>query len=446
MTSLSILVLISALVLLICMSAYFSSSETAMMALNRYRLRHLVEKDHAGAKRANDLLARPDRLIGLILLGNNFVNILTTQIATILTLHFLGQDGLILTTVLLTLVILIFAEVLPKTVAAINPERVAFPSTLLLKPLLWLFYPFVWVVNGITNRILNWFNINPQKAGADPLDREELRTVVKEAGAMIPRKHRQMLFGILDLEKATVEDIMVPRAEIDAIDLDDEWVDVVNQLMASRHTRIPCYRGSLDKLVGVLHVRALTRLLRSLEDFGLEEFEAMLREPYFVPTKTNLHMQLINFQRKRERLALAVDEYGDIEGLVTIDDLLEEVVGEFTTDLQNYTRDVYPQDDGTYLVDGTANIRELNRAYNWTLPEGGPKTLNGLLLNALEDIPETGTSLRIDDYTIEVVHSTEHVVKNARVTPPTGLNAVPFAQAEGEADLASNESEEDHTS
>ena len=446
MTSLSISVLISALVLLISMSAYFSSSETAMMALNRYRLRHLVENDHAGAKRANDLLARPDRLIGLILLGNNFVNILTTQIATILTLHFLGQDGLILTTVLLTLVILIFAEVLPKTVAAINPERVAFPSTLLLKPLLWLFYPFVWVVNGITNGILNWFNINPQKAGADPLDREELRTVVKEAGAMIPRKHRQMLFGILDLEKATVEDIMVPRAEIDAIDLDDEWVDVVNQLMASRHTRIPCYRGSLDKLVGVLHVRALTRLLRSLEDFGLEEFEAMLREPYFVPTKTNLHMQLINFQRKRERLALAVDEYGDIEGLVTIDDLLEEVVGEFTTDLQNYTRDVYPQDDGTYLVDGTANIRELNRAYNWTLPEGGPKTLNGLLLNALEDIPETGTSLRIDDYTIEVVHSTEHVVKNARVTPPTGLNAVPFAQAEGEADLASNESEEDPTS
>jgi Mg2+/Co2+ transporter CorB len=446
MTSLSILVLISALVLLICMSAYFSSSETAMMALNRYRLRHLVEKDHAGAKRANDLLARPDRLIGLILLGNNFVNILATQIATILTLHFLGQDGLILTTVLLTLVILIFAEVLPKTVAAINPERVAFPSTLLLKPLLWLFYPFVWVVNGITNGILNWFNINPQKAGADPLDREELRTVVKEAGAMIPRKHRQMLFGILDLEKATVEDIMVPRAEIDAIDLDDEWVDVVNQLMASRHTRIPCYRGSLDELVGVLHVRALTRLLRSVEDFGLEEFEAMLREPYFVPTKTNLHMQLINFQRKRERLALAVDEYGDIEGLVTIDDLLEEVVGEFTTDLQNYTRDVYPQDDGTYLVDGTANIRELNRAYNWTLPEGGPKTLNGLLLNALEDIPETGTSLRIDDYTIEVVRSTEHIVKKARVTPPTGLNAVPFYQAEGEADLASNESEEDPTS
>lgn len=412
-----------------------------MMALNRYRLRHLVEKNHPGAKRANELLARPDRLIGLILLGNNFVNILATQIATILTLQVLGQDGLILTTILLTLVILIFAEVLPKTVAAIDPERIAFPSTLLLKPLLWLFYPFIWIVNGFTNGILNWFNINPQQSGADPLDREELRTVVKEAGAMIPRKHRQMLFGILDLEKATVEDIMVPRAEIDGIDLDDEWVDIVNQLVASRHTRVPCYRGSLNNLVGVLHVRVLTRLLRVVEEFGLNEFEAMLREPYFVPTKTNLHTQLINFQRKRERLALAVDEYGDIEGLVTIDDLLEEVVGEFTTDLQNYTRDVYPQDDGTFLVDGTANIRELNRAYNWTLPEDGPKTLNGLLLNALEDIPETGTSLRIDDYTIEVVHSTEHVVKNARVTPPQSI-ATSSKQSEDADSMGSTEQAE----
>ena len=221
-----------------------------MMALNRYRLRHLVEKDHPGAKRANELLSRPDRLIGLILLGNNFVNILATQIATILTLQLLGKDGLIFTTILLTVVILIFAEVLPKTVAALNPERIAFPSTLLLKPLLWLFYPILWLVNSITNGILHWFDINPRESGSDPLDREELRTVVKEAGAMIPRKHRQMLFGILDLEKATVEDIMVPRAEIDAIDLDDEWVDIMNQLIASRHTRVPCYRGTLDNLVG----------------------------------------------------------------------------------------------------------------------------------------------------------------------------------------------------
>ncbi len=418
MTTLTIVSLVTLLFVLIGMSAYFSSSETAMMALNRYRLRHLAEKGHRGANRAQQLLERPDRLIGVILLGNNFVNILATQIATILALQLLGNDGLLITTIALTIVILIFAEVLPKTFAALNPERIAFPSTLLLKPLLWILYPLVWTVNGVSNGILDWFDINPRTSGADPLDREELRTVVKEAGAMIPRKHRQMLFGILDLEHASVEDIMVPRAEIDALDLDDEWSDVIGQLVACRHTRVPCYRGTLDNVVGVLHVRSLTRLVQSAEEFRPVDLEAMLRAPYFVPTRTNLHTQLINFQRRRERLALAVDEYGDIEGLVTIDDLLEQVVGEFTTDLQNYVRDVYPQADGTFLVDGSTNIRELNRANRWHLPEHGPKTLNGLILEALGDIPETGTSLRIDDYTVEIVHSTEHIVKNARITPP----------------------------
>tara|TARA_R110002096_G_scaffold3280_11_gene16319 strand:- start:1031 stop:2350 length:1320 start_codon:yes stop_codon:yes gene_type:complete len=418
MTTLTIVSLVTLLFVLIGMSAYFSSSETAMMALNRYRLRHLAEKGHRGANRAQQLLERPDRLIGVILLGNNFVNILATQIATILALQLLGNDGLLITTIALTIVILIFAEVLPKTFAALNPERIAFPSTLLLKPLLWILYPLVWTVNGVSNGILDWFDINPRTSGADPLDREELRTVVKEAGAMIPRKHRQMLFGILDLEHASVEDIMVPRAEIDALDLDDEWSDVIGQLVACRHTRVPCYRGTLDNVVGVLHVRSLTRLVQSAEEFRPVDLEAMLRAPYFVPTRTNLHTQLINFQRRRERLALAVDEYGEIEGLVTIDDLLEQVVGEFTTDLQNYVRDVYPQADGTFLVDGSTNIRELNRANRWHLPEHGPKTLNGLILEALGDIPETGTSLRIDDYTVEIVHSTEHIVKNARITPP----------------------------
>ncbi len=221
---------------------------------------------------------------------------------------------------------------------------------------------------------------------------------------------------------------MVPRAEIDAFDLDDEWSDVVNQIVACRHTRVPCYRGTLDNVVGVLHVRSLTRLLHGVEEFRLVDLEAMLREPYFVPTRTNLHTQLINFQRRRERLALAVDEYGDIEGLVTIDDLLEEVVGEFTTDLQNYVRDVYPQADGTFLVDGGTNIRELNRANRWHLPEQGPKTLNGLILEALGDIPETGTSLRIEDYTIEIVHSTEHIVKNARITPPESAQHRPHPE------------------
>ena len=406
------------MVLLILASAYFSSSETAMMALNRYRLRHLADQDHPGAKRAFELLKRPDRLIGVILLGNNFVNIVATQIATIITLRLIGEEGLFLSAVLTTAVILVFAEVVPKTLAALHPERVAFPSTVILKPLLTICYPLVWGLNLISNGILDLLGGAPDRTGAHRLNREELRTVVKEAGARIPIKHRQMLFGILDLEKATVEDIMIHRNEIEGIDLDNEWIDVVEQLVTCRHTRVPCYRGNLDDIVGVLHVRRLARLFRGGGDFTRAELEKILLEPYFVPIKTDLHAQLVNFQYNKQRIALVVDEYGDIEGLVTIDDLLGEIVGEFTTDPQVYSRDVHPEEDGSFLVDGSANIRELNRTCRWSLPTDGPKTLNGLLLEALEDIPEAGTSIRINDYTIEIVQTTDQSVKNARIFPP----------------------------
>lgn len=418
MAELSIFSLLVILVILIGVSAYFSSSETAMMALNRYRVKHLAENNHPGAKRAHDLLERPDRLIGLILLGNNFVNILAAQIATIVGLRTLGQDSLLITTAALTIVVLIFAEVLPKTFAALHPEAIAFPSSVALKILMTVCYPFVWMVNSVSNAMLNLFDIDPATRGDDPLGREELRTVVKEAGAMIPTKHKQMMFGILDLEKATVEDIMVPRSEIVAIDLDDDWVEILGQLKSCRHTRLPCYRSNPDNMIGLLHMRNLTRLALNTDDFELQDLEALLVEPYFVPTRTNLHRQLINFQRQRQRIALTVDEYGEIEGLVTLDDLLEEVVGEYTTDPMVHERDVYPQDDGTYLIDGTANIRELNRSCGWRLPEDGPKTLNGLILEALEDIPEPGTSLRIEDYTVEVIQATDLAVKTARITPP----------------------------
>ena len=418
MTEFSIFSLLIVLLVLIGVSAYFSSSETAMMALNRYRVKHLADNNHPGAKRANDLLARPDRLIGLILLGNNFVNILAAQIATIIGLRLLGEDSLLVTTAVLTIVILIFAEVLPKTYAALHPEAIAFPSSLLLRILMAVFYPFVWLVNVISNAMLTVFDIDPGKRGEDPLDREELRTVVKEAGAMIPTKHKQMLTGILDLEKATVEDIMVPRSEIVAIDLDADWTELLTQLQACRHTRLPCYRSNPDNVIGLLHMRNLTRLILNKGEFDLNDLEALMVEPYFVPTRTNLHTQLINFQRQRQRTALCVDEYGEIEGLVTLDDLLEEVVGEYTTDPLVHERDVYPQEDGTYLIDATANVRELNRSCGWRLPEEGPKTLNGLILEALEDIPEPGTSLRIEDYTIEILHASDTVVKTARVTPP----------------------------
>ena len=400
---------------LIAASAYFSSSETAMMALNRYRLKHLAERDHKGAQRAQRLLDRPDRLIGLILLGNNFVNILAAQLFTLLWFSVIGNKHLLASTLVLTAVVLVFAEVVPKTLAALHPERIAFPSSRLLSVLLWALYPFVWLLNKISNGALSLFGVKTDGGATDALSREELRTVVKEAGAMIPRRHREMLFGILDLENVTVEDIMVPRGEITGINLDDEWSEVLEQLVTCHHTRVPCFESSLDNIVGILHMRRVARHLRS-DEFGIDDLREILAEPYFVPMTTDLYVQLDNFQKARRRVAFVVDEYGDLVGLVTLEDLLEEVIGEFTTDPQLFVRDVYPQDDGSYLVDGSANIREINRAYKFGLPTTGPKTLNGLILHTLEDIPVSGTSFRVDSITIEIVQTHERAVKTARLT------------------------------
>ncbi|MSR14683.1 MAG: HlyC/CorC family transporter [Gammaproteobacteria bacterium] len=419
----SVIFLTLGVVGLIACSAFFSAAETSMMALNRYRLRHLADQKHAGARRAIKLLQKPDGLIGFILLGNNFLNVVLTQITTLVTLQVFGESGLLLAGVIVTALILIFAEVLPKTIAALHPERLAFPATLILIPLMTLFRPVVATINAITRVLLSACNISADRSQLDPLDREELRTVVKEAGAMIPQKHRDMLFGILDLEKVTVEDIMIPRGDVVAIDFNQDWDDIREQIMTCRHTRVPCYRGSLDNVIGILHMRSLARLWRQGDDFDREQLEGLLVEPYYVPLKADLHTQLINFQLAKQRVALVVDEYGDITGIVTIDDVLEQVVGEFTTVPQFNSREVFPQQDGSVLVDAAANIRELNRAFGWDLPEDGPKTLNGLILKALENIPDTGTSFRIGEYTIEIVQSSGHTVRNARIFPPA--NAAP---------------------
>jgi Mg2+/Co2+ transporter CorB len=264
--------------------------------------------------------------------------------------------------------------------------------------------------------VLAILGVRELKRARESLTREELRTVVKEAGAMIPQQHQQMLFGILDLETATVEDIMVPRGDIYGIDLDDEWSDVLEQLMNCRHTRVPCYSGNINNIEGLLHLRRLARTLRSGDDFTVTDLRALLVEPYYVPMTTDLYVQLLNFQKQKQRIAFVVDEYGDIEGLVTLEDLLEEVVGEFTTDPQFYARDVYPQEDGTFLVDGSANIRAINRVYGFGLPATGPKTVNGLILETLEDIPITGTAFRLGHITIEIVQTAERAVKTARLT------------------------------
>ena len=408
-------ILVAALVVLIILSACFSGSETGMMALNRYRLRHLAGSGHRGARRASRLLERPDRLIGLILLGNNFVNIAASSLATVIALRLLGEAGIALAAGLLTLVILIFAEVAPKTYAALHPERVAFPAAHVLTALLVVFQPLVVAVNWMANGVLRLLRLSPSGTDRDSLSREELRTVVAEAGALIPRRHRQMLMSILDLEKVTVDDIMIPRQEINAINLDDPPSEILEQIMHTQHTRIPLYRGDINEIEGILHLR---RVVAPPREEGLAEYlQTQAGEPYFIPAGTALSVQLLNFQRAHQRIGLIVDEYGEIEGLCTLEDLLEEIVGQFTTDPTDHSSEVHPQTDGTYLVDGSANIRELNRAMQWDLPTEGPKTMNGLIIEHLGAIPEPGTSLMITGYPIEIMQTTGNAVRTARINP-----------------------------
>ncbi len=408
--------LIGVLAFLIVLSAFFSGSETGLISLNRYRLRHMAKHGHPGAIRANRLLKRPDRLIGIILLGNNFVNILASALATVIAIRLVGEAGPWLATAVLTVVILLFAEVTPKTLAALHPERIAFPASFVLGPLLKAFYPLVWLINAIANGMLRLFGVSTKDVDSAHLSSEELRTVVNEAGAMIPRRHQKMLLNILDLEKATVEDIMIPRNEIAGIDLEGEWAEIIDQLTNSQHTRLPVYRGGIDSVVGIVHLRDLLAIQQRGE-LNRERFMDMIREVYFIPEASRLNTQLLNFQKQRRRLGLVVDEYGDIQGLVTLDDILEEIVGEFTTDPGTTLKEIHPQEDGTYLVDGSANVRELNRIMNWSLPTEGAKTLNGMLIEYLETIPEPGTSVLLNDYPLEVVQTGANAIKTVRVDP-----------------------------
>jgi Mg2+/Co2+ transporter CorB len=408
--------LFAALIVLLLLSAFFSGSETALMALNRYRLRHLAQAGNKGAIRAQKLLEKPDRLIGLILLGNNFVNILITQVATLLALRHFGDAGLAIATGILTLVLLIFAEVAPKTLAALHSEKIAFPASFIYVPLMTAAYPVVWVVNLIANTLLRLLGLSAAVEDGQALSQEELRTVVNEASGLIPRKHQKMLLSILDLEKATVEDIMVPRNEIVGIDLEEGLDDIRDQILQSPYTRLPLYHGSIDTVHGFVHIRRLLPLIARGE-LSHEALMAVVREPYFIPEGTQLNRQLINFQRTRRRIGVVVDEYGDIQGLVTLEDILEEIVGEFTTDPSELSRDILPQEDQTYLVDGGTHIREINRTLGWELPTEGPRTLNGLILEHLEMIPEPGTSVLIEGYPIEIVQTKGNAVKTARLSP-----------------------------
>ena len=403
------------LIVLLLLSAFFSGSETALVSLNRYQLRHKARQGHRGARLAETLLQRPDRLIGLILLGNNLVNFSAASLVAIIALEMGGEPAVALGTLALTLVVLIFSEAAPKTLAAMHPERLAFPAAMIYYPLLKIMYPIVWLTNVASNGVLFLLGVRSSDSELQPLTREELRTVVHEAGGRISSRYQQMLLSILDLEKVSVDDVMVPHNEIIGIDLDDEIEEIEAIISKSEHTRLPVYEDNIDNIVGILHLRRLANLAPlSFDKTSLRE---LLDEPYFVPEGTPLSKQLVQFQRRRERVALVVDEYGDIQGIVTLEDILEEIVGEFTTDPADQIEDVVREGPDSFLVSGTANIRELNRAQGWELPTDGPKTLNGLILELLETIPEPSTCLKISGYPLEIVASDDNRVRTVRIGP-----------------------------
>lgn len=385
------------------------------MSLNRYKLRHLAQTKHKAARRVEKLLARPDRLLGLILIGNNLVNILASAIATIVCIRLFGDLGVAIATFGLTLVVLVFGEVTPKTLAAMFPERIAYPASWVLKGLMVPFAPLVWLINSITNLLLKLLRLEHRKD--DSLNTEELRTIVNEAGSLIPQRHQEMLISILDLDKMTVENIMVPRSEISAIDINDDWKSILRQLAHCAHTKILLYRDNIDDVVGFLHSRDALRLVAK-DQFSKSSLLREVDPIYFIPQGTPLNVQLAKFQRNKERIGLIVDEYGDIQGLITLDDILEEIVGDFTTSMAPAPSDeIHPQPDGSFLVEGSASIRELNKEMHWHLPIDGPRTLNGVILEYLEEIPQPNISVRLAGYPIEILEVENNMVKMARIMP-----------------------------
>jgi Mg2+/Co2+ transporter CorB len=409
--------LVILIVVLLVLSAFFSATETALMSLNRYRLRHQARSGHRGARLAEWLLQRPDRLISVILLGSNLVNFSAAALVTVLAQRLGGEGALLVATFILTFVVLIFCEIAPKTIAALNPARIALPAALVYYPLLKIAYPIVWFLNLFTHGLLRLLGVRPDQIASHSLSAEELRTVVAEAGVMVPRRHQRMLLSILDLDAITVDDIMVPRQEIIGLDLDRTWDENLAVIQTSAHDRLPVYREYIDNIIGVTRVRDLLPELTRGELTQALLLER-IREPYFVPEGTPLNKQLLNFQQHRRRSAFVVDEYGDVQGLITTQDIVKELVGELDNDSSALDLGVTKESDRSYVVDASANVRQLNRVMNWNLPTDGPKTLNGLIVEQLETIPESGTGVTVADYPIEILDTSEHGIKRVRVFAP----------------------------
>jgi Mg2+/Co2+ transporter CorB len=411
--------LLIAFVLLLILSAFFSISETSMMALNRYRLRHLAKSGHRGARRTAKLLARTDRLLGVILLGNNLVNTAAAALVTMISIRLVGQGELALTlaTLVVTAAILIFSEITPKLIGASYPEKIAFPASFILGPLLRFAYPVVWFANLFVNGLLWLLRLKPAGSEAHTLSPEELRTLVLEGGNFLPQKHQNILLNLFDLEAITVEDVMTPRSKIEAIDINAPVDELQRQIASSNHTRIPVFRNQLDDVIVIIHLRKVMNLSEGEEIDG-ETLLEIMRPPYFVPIGTPLLTQIQNFQDQQDRIGLVVDEYGELMGLLTLEDILEEIIGEFTTQSPLQTSQFKRQDDGSIVAEGGSLLRELNRQLGFKFPLGGPKTLNGLILEHLQDIPEPGTSLKLSGHPVEILQTQDRVVRSVRLTPP----------------------------
>ncbi|HES76408.1 MAG TPA: HlyC/CorC family transporter [bacterium] len=403
------------------LSAFFSGSETGLMTLNRYRLRHLASQGHRGARLAQKLLERPDKLIGLILLGNNFVNVMASTLATVIFMRVFGEAGIAVAAGVLTLTLLVFGEVAPKTLAALHPERIAWPAAYVYTVLQKILGPLVWAVGLFANGLLRLFGVKVTANSGHDLSRDELRTILGETGGLISERYRTMLTGILDLEEALVEDIMVPRQEMDGIDLEADWEEILHSISASPYARLPVYRGALDTIVGTINLRHLLPIAQKGE-LNLKTFVRSIQEPYYVPEGTSLHTQLMNFQREKKNMALVVDEYGDILGLVTLEDILEEIVGEFTSQPDDDYPEIQTQDDGSFIIEGQTPLREINKRIGTNLPADTANTLSGLILEHLQCLPEVGMKLEMAGYTVEVTRIARKVVEQARLWPNNDQN------------------------
>jgi Mg2+/Co2+ transporter CorB len=412
--------MVGSLVVLLVISGFFSIAETSMMAINRYRLKHMVAQGHGGAAHVEQLLRRTDKLLGAILIGNNLVNAAAATIASLIAVELFGQGKLAyaVSTLAISFLIIVFAEITPKVIGATYPERIAPALAYVVKPMQWLLQPGVWFVNLFVRPLLLLVGIRPEEnTQVEKLSPEEIRTLVLESSSFMPKKHFSILMNLFDVGAVTVQDIMVPRARIESIKLDDDMETIIHQIVTSYHQRLPVFRSALGEVIGVLHLKKVLAALptRTLDKTTLEE---LLGEPYFVPATTPVLAQMQYFQENRERIAMVVDEYGELMGLVTLEDIIEEIIGKFTTSLPSAGLALTWDPSGAATAEGTTPVREVNRALGLSLPTDGPKTLNGLIVEHLQDIPEADVSIKIGNVPMEIVHAQGRTIKTVRIFKP----------------------------